>query len=171
MKLYNLKGELIKSIQTKSKNTPSDIEVTRSGDLVYVDYSDLSINIVRNSQINEVIKLQGWRPCNVCSALYDDFLVFMDSETDRQSKIVRYCGNIPKQNISLNDEGQPLYSYGPSFKYMSGNKNLDICVADWGASAVVVVNHVGKHRFTYMGTPFSSSSTKAFDPYGIITDS
>lgn len=171
MKLYNLQGELIKSIQTKSKNTPSDIEVTRSGDLVYVDYNDLSINIVRNAHISEVIKLQGWRPRNVCSALYGDFLVFMDSETDRQSKIVRYCGNIPKQSISLNDEGQPLYSYGPSFKYMSENKNLDICVADWGASAVVVVNHAGKHRFTYMGPPSSSSSTKAFDPYGITTDS
>lgn len=171
MKLYNLQGELIKSIQTKSKNTPSDIEVTRSGDLVYVDYNDLSINIVRNAHISEVIKLEGWRPRNVCSALYDDFLVFMDSETNRQSKIVRYCGNIPKQSISLNDEGQPLYSYGPSFKYMSENKNLDICVADWGASAVVVVNHAGKHRFTYMGPPSSSSSTKAFDPYGITTDS
>ncbi|XP_052678008.1 uncharacterized protein LOC128159017 [Crassostrea angulata] len=171
MKLYNLQGELIKSIQTKSKKTPSDIEVTRSGDIVYADYNDLSINIVRNSQISEVIKLEGWRPRNVCSALYDDFLVFMDSDTDRQSKIVRYCGNIPKQSISLNDEGQPLYSYGPSFKYMSENRNLDICVADWGASAVVVVNHAGKHRFTYMGPPSSSSSTKAFDPYGITTDS
>lgn len=171
MKLYNLQGELIKSIQTKSKNTPSDIEVTRSADLVYADYNDLSINIVRNAQISEVIKLQGWRPRNVCSTLYDDFLVFMDSETDRQSKIVRYCGTIPKQSISLNDKGQPLYSYGPSFKYMSENKNLDICVADWGASAVVVVNHAGKHRFTYMGPPSSSSATKAFDPYGITTDS
>lgn len=49
MKIYNLQGELIKSIRTKSKNTPSDIEVTRSGNLVYADYNDLSINIVQNA--------------------------------------------------------------------------------------------------------------------------
>lgn len=173
LKLYNLRGELLKTIQTSSKNTPSDIEVTRSGDLVYADYNDLSISIVQNEKIREVIKLRGWRPRNVCSTLYGEFLVFMDSENDRQSRIVRYCGTNEKQSIGLNDKGQPLYSYGPSFKYMSENKNLDICVADWGASAVVVVNYAGKHRFTYTGPPPSSSSpsTKGFDPYGITTDS
>lgn len=91
--------------------------------------------------------------------------------TDIQELCVIVAPFRNKASCSVNDKGQPLYSYGPSFKYMSENKNLDICVADWGASAVVVVNHAGKHRFTYMGPPSSSSSTKAFDPYGITTDS
>lgn len=67
----------------KLKNMLLDIEVNRSGDFVYVDYNDFFINIVRNVQIREVIKLQKWWFCNVCSVFYDDFLVFMDSEIDR----------------------------------------------------------------------------------------
>lgn len=132
MKLYNLQGELVKSIKTKSENTPSNIEVTRNGDLVYTDYVDKTVNIVQNTNIREVVKLKGWIPRFVCCTSSDDLLVFVDNDHDKQSKIIRYCGSIEKQSIDLNDRGQPLCSYGPSYKYISENKNLDICVADWG---------------------------------------
>lgn len=169
MKLYNLQDELVKSIKTKSENMPSNIEVTRNGDLVYTDYVDRTVNIVQNTNIREVVKLKGWIPRFVCCTSSDDLLVFMDNDHDKQSKIIRYCGSIEKQSIKLNDRGQPLYSYGPSYKYISENKNLDICVADWGASAVVVVNKAGKHLFTYTGQ--HSTDKGLFDPYGITTDS
>ena len=45
LKLYNLKGELLKSDQTKSGDIPRDIAVTRSGDLVYADDKDISVNL------------------------------------------------------------------------------------------------------------------------------
>ena len=43
MKLYNLKGELLKSVQTKSGNKPEDVAGNRGGGLVYADYHKLTL--------------------------------------------------------------------------------------------------------------------------------
>ena len=59
LKLYNMRGEILKSVQTKSGNEPEDIAVTRSGDLLYTDYNDSSINLVSGTQIETLITLWG----------------------------------------------------------------------------------------------------------------
>ena len=169
LRLYNLKGQLLRSVQTKSGNMPPDIEVTRSGDLAYADYMDNSINIVRGTQIQRLITLRGWKPLHLCSSSLGDLLVVMKSDEGKQSKVVRYSGSTEKQSIQWDDQGQLLYTYSAYTKYLSENRNLDICVADWSAHAVVVVSAAGKLRFRYTGA--FSTSEESFYPLGITTDS
>jgi hypothetical protein len=169
MKLLNLRGEVLISIQTESGNVPGDIAVTQDGDLVYTDPNDKTVNFVRNKQIRTVVRLQGWEPRNVCITASDNILVTMVSDDGDQSKVVRYSGPIDTQTIQFDDQGRPVYSPDKYPKYISENKNLDICVAERKARAVVVVNHSGKLRFRYTGHP--SDTKESFTPVGLTTDS
>lgn len=170
MKLYNLQGKLLKSIQTKSSvNVSSGIAVTKSGYLVYTNDVNKTVNVFNYKHMVEVIRLVGWTPRNVCVSSSDNLLVIMNSD-DYQTRVVRYIGSKERQIIQFNENGQPLYSSG-NLKYISENRNLDICVADWEAGSVVVVDQAGKLRFTYTGLSSTAKKLYYFHPVGITTDS
>ena len=152
LRLYNLQGELLRSVQTKSGNNPQGIAVIKN---------------VSDTQIRKLFTLQGWIPLSLSGSFSGDLLVIMKNDDGDQTKVVRYSGSTEKQTIQWYYHDMPLYTAG-DIKYLSENKNLDICVADCQAHAVVVVSAAGKLRFKYIGF---SSTEKAFDPRGITTDS
>ncbi|XP_078331576.1 uncharacterized protein LOC111129008 [Crassostrea virginica] len=168
LRLYNLQGELLRSVQTKSRNWPRYIAVTRSGDLMLSDPRDSSIKLVRGTQIQTLITLRGWRPFGMCTTSSGDLLVIMTRNDLEQTKVVRYSGSTEKQSIQWDDQDKPLYTSG-EYDYLSENRNLDICVAECAAGAVVVVSAAGKLRFRYTGPP--STPRESFNPYDITTDS
>ena len=168
MRLYNLQGKLLDSIETESGKTPKDIAVTKDGGLVYADYDDGSIYLVSDKIKRPLIKLEGWRPLCLCSSSSGDLLITMSSNDKEQTKITRYSGSIVKQSIQSDDRIQPLYS-SDGMKYISENRNLDICLADSSACAVVVVSEAGKLRFRYTGS--YSTPSKSINLRGITTDS
>lgn len=84
----------------------------------------------------------------------------LSDDDEEQTRAVRYFGLIEVQVIQFNKKGIPFYSSGY-------DRNLDICVADNGGRAVVVVNQAGNLRFVYTG--YLSKGT--FYQVEIATDS
>ncbi|XP_052682859.1 uncharacterized protein LOC128163330 [Crassostrea angulata] len=170
IKCFNMKGKLLHTVSNKSEKWPNDIAVDSEGNLLFSDRTSRTVNKVNNGQTEELIRLQGWTPGKLCVTSNGDLLVIMFSSKKTQSKVVCYSGSTEKQTIQFDDEGKPLYSGNSYTKYITENRNHDICVADWGARAVVVVNEDGKLRWRYIGHP-SVTKKKQFCPVGITTDS
>ncbi|XP_078341538.1 uncharacterized protein LOC144617509 [Crassostrea virginica] len=170
IKCFNIQGVLQKTIQTKLGNWPCDIAVDRDGALLYSDNVTWTVYKVKNDQTEEIITLQEWIPGYLCVTSSGGLLVTLCSYDNTHSKVVRYSNSTVKQTIQFDDEDQPLYYGNNRIKYISENRNLDICVADHGAGAVVGVNQAGKLRFRYTGHP-SPTKNKPFEPRGITTDS
>jgi hypothetical protein len=155
------------SMGCKTGGKPGDTAVTRDGDLVYTNYSNKTVNLVKNKETRTVITVQGWGPLNVCYTASGDILVAISDVRDH-TKVVRYSGSTEKQIIQFGDHGFPLYSSAGT-KHVSENRNLDICVAVCRTCAVLVVNASGILQFKYTGQ--SSDIEGSFSPVGLTTDS
>lgn len=105
---------------------------------------------------------------------YGEFLVIMVKRYD-QTQVFRFSGYKVKKRIDISK----LIKYSPPLipnvddadyiKFISENRNFDVCVADFDFNAVVVINKEGKFRFRYRGAPCLNRN--AFCPVGIVTDS
>lgn len=181
LRLYDFTSNFELEVQTKPMNYPWDIAVKKDGNLIYTDYKNKTVNKViithekeNMHNIEKLITLKGWEPLNVCSTSSDDLLVVMFNKNGKETKGVRYSGCLRKQQtIQYSDEKnkKPLYSSCQQNKYISENKNLNICVSDYGACAVVVVDKAGTFRVRYTGVSSNAKGSLNFRPYGITTDS
>ncbi|XP_062615133.1 E3 ubiquitin-protein ligase TRIM71-like [Saccostrea cucullata] len=172
IKLYSInQGSLLKSISTKSGNNTSVIGVTKAGDLVYSDYDDRTVNIVKNKETEEVIRLQNWRPFGVCSSSSGDLLVTMLSDDDYQSKVV------PGAVVVVNLAGKLRFSYtgltpAPKYKPFSPrgittNIHNHILISDVSNDCVHIIDQDGEF-ISYipcgLTKPWGLCTTLTMDP-------
>lgn len=169
LKCFNSAGKCINTIATKSGDLPNDVAITNDRHLVYSDWKSQTVNKVADGSIEEILRLQGWIPFNLCFSSSGALLVVFYNEEKTKSKVVCHFSNDENQTIQFDEKGKPLYSGNSKVKYITENKNMDICVADSKAGVVVVVNQSGKLRFRYSGRP-SKVTKKTLKPFGITTN-
>eukprot|EP00105_Crassostrea_gigas_P020063 XP_011438747.1 PREDICTED: uncharacterized protein LOC105336219 [Crassostrea gigas] len=104
IKCFNIKGTTLHTILTKPGSYPDDIAVDSDGNLLYSDSETRTVYKVKRSQTEELFRLQGWKPVNLCVTSSGDLLVTMYSDDKTQSKVVRYSGSREKQTIQFDDE-------------------------------------------------------------------
>nr|XP_022312185.1 uncharacterized protein LOC111117376 [Crassostrea virginica]XP_022312186.1 uncharacterized protein LOC111117376 [Crassostrea virginica] len=165
----DIHGAVKDTVTTTCLHWINGISVTRGIELMYSDYSNRTVNIVRDGKSQTLITTpQGWKPGGLCCTRSGDILVqvYTGGGPQIKNKIIRYQG----QNIKDDNDGQgnSIFKDGKYSLYMSENNNGDVCVSDLNADTVVVVDKRGRVRFRYDGTP--ARREKSFDPRGIITD-
>ncbi|XP_065937880.1 uncharacterized protein [Magallana gigas] len=170
IKCFNIDGSLHETNTTRSGKRPKDLALDSDGNLLYTDDKSSTVNKIKNGHTMELIRLQGWVSDKLCVTSTGDLLVTMGNNNGTESKVVRYTGSTKKQTIQFDDECKPLYSGSYDMKYITENRNHDVCVADCRAGVVVVVNQDGKLRWRYTGHPLVTKN-KPFEPRGITTDS
>ncbi|XP_061168871.1 uncharacterized protein LOC133178132 [Saccostrea echinata] len=171
VKLFSInQGSQLKAIRTKSGNRPPHMAVTKSGDLVFTNYSDQTVNIVKNEKIEEVIRLQNWIPRNVCSTLSGDLLVILNNER-MGAKVVRYY-MVPQAVVVVNKAGKLRFRYtghipAPQNKpfYPRGittDSQSYILTADYNNYCVHIIDQDGQF-LRYINCGLSA-------PWGLCTD-
>nr|XP_022311421.1 uncharacterized protein LOC111116726 [Crassostrea virginica]XP_022311422.1 uncharacterized protein LOC111116726 [Crassostrea virginica] len=167
----DLYGGVKDTFTTTCQSGPGGISVTRGRELMYRDTSSGTVKIVRDGKSETLITPpQGWKPWTLCCTRSGDILVHMYTWRDCQvkNKIIRYQGQNIKQEISINEQGNPIFEDGGSGLYMSENNNGDVCVSHIGTGTVVVVDRTGNVRFRYDGK--QARIKKRFGPKRIATD-
>ncbi|XP_065926465.1 tripartite motif-containing protein 2-like [Magallana gigas] len=158
----DLQGKQLQMIKTNG-GIQGYHTVTLDGNLIFADRIKCSVNrITHGKTITRFITTKEWVPLSIhTSNLNGDIMVGMS--TFSQGKVARYnkTGNTT-QSIERDNKGQQLYSAYPH--YITENINGDICVSDFNKQAVVVVNKIGQHRFSYTG------QESKIRPVGICTD-
>lgn len=90
MNCFDSEGRFIKIIYLSMGEMLNDIIVIEDGDIFYIDWKLLFINVVKNGigNIEEKIILYGWIFVNLCVIFFNDLFVFMYKEDGLELKVV-----------------------------------------------------------------------------------
>eukprot|EP00105_Crassostrea_gigas_P007410 XP_011421640.1 PREDICTED: uncharacterized protein LOC105324280 [Crassostrea gigas] len=154
------------TVATNCHRFTNDISVTTQGDLIYSDYENKTVNIVREGKTEALFTTPpGWHPCNLFATKAGDILV--NISRGLKNKILRHQGEDISQEIENNDLGKSIFAEGSYSLYLTENSHGDVCVSDLNARSVISVARSGRVRFRYKG----ASRKRSFDPQCIVTDS
>ncbi|XP_062605338.1 uncharacterized protein LOC134267136 [Saccostrea cucullata] len=131
------------------------------GDLVFSDCAEGSVNIWKDDQVKEVVRLQDWTPMGV-HATKEDILVCMIHTSTCDKKIVRHRQG-STEHFEYDQDGEPLFSDVDETLYIAVNQDSDLCVSDYGANKGLVLNKSGLLQFTYTGETFLDA-----EPFGHV---
>ncbi|XP_056006636.1 uncharacterized protein LOC130050473 isoform X2 [Ostrea edulis] len=138
------------------------------GELVFSEIRRGSVNTWKDEQVKTLIEFEDWTPLGI-GATRKHLLICMINIHSEHKKIVRYpWSGHDIRHVEFDGNGHPLFSNVNDTLYIAENRNLDLCVSDYGAGRVVVLDKTGKIRFFYDSKEFVYSET--FGPRGITTD-
>ncbi|XP_062571889.1 uncharacterized protein LOC134233854 [Saccostrea cucullata] len=166
----DIHGAVQDIVTSTCKKFPADIKVTKQGELIYSDYINRTVNIVRSGKTKKLVTTpRGWYPSGLCCTRSGDIVVGMVNTDFGHNKLVRYQGQRVAQEIEKDEHGNPIYQGGKYPMYVVENNNGDIVASDINATAVVVVDRTGKVRFRYKNKP--PGEKQSFGSGQIVTDS
>jgi streptogramin lyase len=166
MNIHGIDLETVEALNTKFQ----DISATSEGEVIYSDYLNRCVNIVKGTQTETLLVMpDGWHPQGILQTDAGHILITLRTAGDCHCKIVRYEGQNITQEIQYNKHGKPLFSSGYKCVFLAENKNGDICASDTNSNSLVVVDKNGVFRFQYQCDP--ALRRKPFVPDQIVTDS
>ncbi|XP_048741994.2 uncharacterized protein LOC125655661 [Ostrea edulis] len=169
IRCVDIHGTVQDTVNSTCLDFPTDITVNSQGELIYSDYMNRIVNIVRRGTNTMITLSQGWHPMGLCCTRSDDILVSTKTTDNHHCKIVRYQGQRVTQEIDKDERGNPIYQGGSYEVFVTENNNGDIVASDLNAKAVVVVDRTGKVRFRYNDK--LPGGQEPFSPRQIATDS
>ncbi|XP_062587337.1 uncharacterized protein LOC134248976 [Saccostrea cucullata] len=83
----DIHGSVQEFVKTASLERPTDITLTKEGDLIYTDYKNRTLNIFRQGTIEVLVTTQeGWKPRGLCATRSGDVLVNLYNGSQNKTK-------------------------------------------------------------------------------------
>nr|XP_034334833.1 uncharacterized protein LOC117691992 [Crassostrea gigas] len=169
IKQLDKSGNALNSFNAASGTSQKDIAMNSDRNIAFSHKEDACIYLVKKTKIEKFVDVSGWIPYGLCFNSDGDLMVCMRRNDYTESKVGVFADGKLKQQFQFDDIRKPLFSISRNSMYICENGNGDICVSDWNACSVIVMNKSGEYRFRYTGC--LSRSFKEFYPHGIATDS